>query len=83
MGRMVAQQALSDKLDGRQVSLFHYLCIQIQKCFRGYYSRKYKHDQKRRKEYARMVAERGEEVRAQMAKYQEELAAVGALRCIH
>jgi hypothetical protein len=56
------------------LSLFNYLCIQIQRCFRGYYSRKYKHDQARRREYVRMILEQGESVRAGLAQYASELA---------
>lgn len=74
MGRFLARATLNQKLDGRQISLFHYLCIQIQKCFRGYYSRKYKHDQVKRKEYCKMLEAKGKEIRASMDKYVEEVA---------
>lgn len=58
------------------MSYFTYLCIQLQKCFRGYYSRKYKHDQVRRKQYCKMLIEQGELVRQNLQKYAEELAEV-------
>mmetsp|Transcript_1374 Transcript_1374/g.2238 ORF Transcript_1374/g.2238 Transcript_1374/m.2238 type:complete len:473 (-) Transcript_1374:130-1548(-) len=68
-GRMVAREKLLASEESRQLSLFNYLCIQIQKCFRAYYSRKYKHDQARRKEYVRMVIEKGELVRETLRQY--------------
>lgn len=51
--------------------MFNYLCIQMQKSFRGYYSRKYKHDQTRRKRYAAAVTEQGERVRLEMERYNQ------------
>ena len=47
----------------------HFLCIQLQRCFRGYYSRKYKHDQARRKLYCRMIEQKGQEILDEMAEY--------------
>ncbi|KAJ1407590.1 hypothetical protein B484DRAFT_403764 [Ochromonadaceae sp. CCMP2298] len=74
LGRLQSRQRLSDKQERRQLSLFNYLCIQIQRCFRGYYSRKHKHDQARRREYVRMIVQQGEVVRRSMAQYAQDLA---------
>uniref|UniRef100_A0A7S3M3D7 Uncharacterized protein n=1 Tax=Spumella elongata TaxID=89044 RepID=A0A7S3M3D7_9STRA len=74
LGRNIARNKLKELDESRQLSLFNYLCIQLQKCFRGYYSRKYKHDQHRRKEYCKMLEEQGEQVRQNLQKYAEDLA---------
>ena len=63
---------MKNKYDNRQLSLFHYLCIQIQKSFRGYYSRKYKQSMRKRKRYCQRISEEGEKVRKMMEKYSEE-----------
>ena len=69
MGREKANSHLAVQLDGRQLSLFHYYSIQIQKCVRGFYSRKYKHDHERRKRFRKRIADDGERVRQQMEDY--------------
>ena len=60
----------------RQLSIFHYYCIQIQKGFRGFYSRKYKADQAKRSQYRRALIEQSEVVRQTLQKYAEDLATV-------
>jgi hypothetical protein len=79
LGRSIARNKLKELDEARQLSLFNYLCIQLQKCFRGYYSRKYKHDQNRRKQYCKMLVEQGELVRQNLQKYAEEMAEVSYL----
>lgn len=69
MGRKKARAAADSKKNGRRMYYLHFLCIQMQRCFRGYYSRKYKHDQARRKQYCRMIEEKGQEIVDQMAEY--------------
>lgn len=54
----------------------HYLVGQLQRCFRGYYSRKYKQDHARRKQYCRMIEEKGRVVLEGMEKYFLEQAEV-------
>lgn len=76
MGRNIARANLRRKLEGRQLSLYHYLCIQIQRIFRGFYSRKYKHDQTRRKLYCKMLVEKGQMIRQSMQQYSEDLLVV-------
>lgn len=72
LGRIKSSNAFKNMIDNRQLSLFNYLCIQIQRNFRGYYSRKYKHCQKRRKSYCRKLMEQGEKVRKMMETYNSE-----------
>lgn len=48
------------------------MVIQLQRCFRGYYSRKYKQDHARRKQYCRMIEEKGRMVLEGMEKYLSE-----------
>lgn len=52
-----------------------FFCAQatiIQKFFRGFYERKYKHDYYARKKYLENVARKNEEVRQQMDEYQKQ-----------
>ena len=76
IGRVITRERRRDLLESRELSFFTYLCIQLQKCFRGYYSRKYKHDQARRKQYCQMLIEKGELVRQNIQQYAQELAEV-------
>jgi len=69
LGRVKSSNSLHNKSNNRQLSLFHYLSIQIQKSFRGYYSRKYKHCQAARKKYCRTLLEEGEKIRNMMKQY--------------
>lgn len=72
LGRMKSADELKTKLNLRQVALFHYLCIKIQKQFRGYHSRKYKQSQYRRNEYKKFVESQAMKVKAAADKYTEE-----------
>lgn len=76
LGRSRAMNASRQKQQDRHAAFLHYLCIQLQRCFRGFYSRKYKHDQHRRKQYCRMIAEQGEKIIDKMHQYSEEQAEV-------
>jgi hypothetical protein len=55
-----------------QSYLYHYHVTLIQRSFRGYYSRKYRHDFHARKRYLCRVVEKGNELRAKMQKYYED-----------
>jgi hypothetical protein len=79
LGRMRAGGELSAQEASRQLSLFHYYCMQIQRCMRGFYSRKYKHDHERRKRYRARIAAEGDQTRAQMADYALKQAMVSEL----
>ena len=50
--------------------------MQVQKSFRGYYSRKYKQDHSSRKKYLKSVEEVGEKIRESMRQYAETQAEV-------
>lgn len=76
VGRMKSFSEALIKRQNRQLYYLHFLCIQIQRCFRGYHSRKYKHDQARRKLYIRSLEEKRLEVLEQMQKYAFEQAEV-------
>ena len=53
----------------RQSSLFQYFTLQIQRCFRGYYSRKYLTDHSARRAYFKSIADKNQEVLDMMAEY--------------
>ncbi|RYH13043.1 hypothetical protein EON65_36620 [archaeon] len=76
MGRKRAHANDEQKHRERHIAFLHYLCIQLQRSFRGYYSRKYKHDQHRRKLYCSMIAQKNEEVLEKMRQYNSEQAEV-------
>ena len=69
VGRRQAQLRLQEVRDSRQRSLFDYFTIQLQRCFRGYYSRKYKKDHSARRAYFKKVAEKNQEVLEMMSEY--------------
>lgn len=71
-GRGVAKYQQKWKLDSRQMAWVHLLCIQVQRCFRGYYSRKYKQCMSRRRKYCQMLSEKSELMRQQMSDYAAE-----------
>lgn len=75
LSRVRTQMALRSKLDDRQLSIFHYMCIQLQKRFRGYYSRKYKQDQMRRNRYKERLQQLGQETLKRSEQYREDLTA--------
>lgn len=65
------------------MSFLHYMVIQLQRCFRGYYSRKYKQDHARRKQYCRMIEEKGRLVLEGMERYLMEQTEVRmSCRCV-
>lgn len=76
VGRVKSLSEALLKKQNRQLYYLHYLCIQIQRCFRGYHSRKYKQDQARRKRYIRTLEEKRREILEQMQKYAFEQAEV-------
>jgi hypothetical protein len=69
VGRRQAQLRLQEVRDSRQRCLFDYFTIQLQRCFRGYYSRKYKKDHSARRAYFKKVAEKNQEVLEMMSEY--------------
>jgi IQ calmodulin-binding motif len=71
-GRRRANDRFNNRLEHRQFSLFLYFAVQIQRSFRGYYSRKYKRNHAARKAYFKSIAAKNEEILQQMQKYAEE-----------
>lgn len=69
MGRKKAKREADGKKTLRQLYYINYLCIQLQKCFRGFYSRKYKRDHSKRKAYCRELQEKGKEILEKMQQY--------------
>lgn len=56
----------------KQLKFYNYLVLQIQRCFRGYYSRKYKSDMKKRKKYIQELQEKNDELIRSMSAYAEK-----------
>lgn len=60
------------KQEKRRLASFTYFILQIQKSFRGYYSRKYRQNHASRKRYLQHVVLVGQEVRESMNQYVKE-----------
>jgi hypothetical protein len=69
MGRKKATSEKQARLDFRRYALKKYFCMQIQKCFRGYYSRKYRSNHSDRKRFIDDLEETGRRVREMMYDY--------------
>lgn len=74
LGRTRARNTLHSRAELRQICLFQYFAVQIQRNFRGYYSRKYKRNHAARKAYFKAVADKNKEVLAMMENYANEQA---------
>eukprot|EP01033_Poteriospumella_lacustris_P000690 gene690-487_t len=68
-GRKEFRRRRRARQDWKHMSFLHYMVLQLQRCFRGYYSRKYKQDHARRKQYCRMIEEKGRLVLEGMERY--------------
>ena len=73
VGRKFFRGLQTNKLNERRDEFFNYHVTIIQRTFRGFYSRKTKHNHAERKRYLQMVVEKGEEQRVAMKKYKEDL----------
>lgn len=60
----------------RKLGLFAYFVTQVQKSFRGYYSRKYRQNHASRKHYIKTILLAGEDLRKQTQSYNEKLSKV-------
>lgn len=69
MGRKKARNAARLKSERRLLSMFHFFAVQLQRVFRGFYSRLHKHSYFLRKKTIQGLFSKGEEVRAMMAQY--------------
>ena len=68
-GRKEARIRVQDRKNFQQSSLFQYFTIQLQRIFRGYYSRKYLSDHSARRAYFKSIADKNQEVLDMMAEY--------------
>lgn len=67
--RLFFKRIKNYKQEKKRLSTFTYFILQIQKCFRGYYSRKYRQNHASRKKYLQHVILVGQEVRESMNLY--------------
>ena len=63
LGRLRHGALATARTDREELAVFHYHAILCQRTFRGYYSRRYRHDFNARKAYISSVVRRGEELR--------------------
>jgi hypothetical protein len=76
MGRKQARLLKKFKIDKRVRLLLELLSLQVQKIYRGFYSRKYRANHSRRKQFMSQILEKSIEVREQLYKYATEQALV-------
>ena len=69
--RLQYQQIVKSALDKMRTGYYAEMAIRIQSCWRGYYTRKYKHNYYARKHYLESVLRRNTEVREALAQYVE------------
>lgn len=68
-GRGRACRAAADKSAFEELAVFQYHAVHAQRAFRGYYSRRYRHDYNARKAYILSVVEKGEQLRARLQEH--------------
>lgn len=71
--RLIFRRMGQEKEAARKFAIFQYFALQLQKCFRGYYSRKYRQNHHLRKLYLQNVKSAGERVRQSMESYAEQI----------
>lgn len=71
-GRLFFQKINQMKQQRRRLATFTYFALQLQKCFRGFYSRKYRQNHASRKRYLQHVVLVGQEVRESMKIYAQK-----------
>lgn len=71
IGKLLARHQARLKDKSREDALFTYFAVQVQRSFRGYYSRKYYFDFAKRKREIAHVIKRGNEIREELAEYAE------------
>ena len=74
MGRRKALGEALERREARVFSLFKYMTMQIQRCFRGFYSRKYRSNHADRKKFIGDLEETGRKVREMMYNYAQDQA---------
>lgn len=71
--RLICHRMCDEKATSRKLALFQYYALQLQKSFRGYYSRKYRQNHHLRKMYLENVKQAGQRVRESMDAYAEQI----------
>lgn len=71
--RLICRRMTAEKQNSRKFAVFQYFALQLQKSFRGYYSRKYRQNHHLRKLYLKNVKAAGERVRQSMEEYSQRL----------
>lgn len=71
--RLICRRMVQEKANGRKLLILQYFALQLQKSFRGYYSRKYRQDHSLRKQYLKNVELAGQRVRQSMNEYAKKL----------
>lgn len=72
-GRSICRRMVQEHTTSRNFAVFEYFALQLQKSFRGYYSRKYRQNHHLRKLYLENVKHAGEKVRESMDAYAEKM----------
>ena len=71
LGRGEHARLAKARTDYEDLAIFHYHAIMCQRTFRGYYSRRYRHDFNARKAYIRSVVEKGDALRSKLEAARE------------
>ena len=71
--RLICHRMSEEKATSRNFAIFQYFALQLQKSFRGYYSRKYRQNHHLRKLYLENVKSAGERVRQATEAYAEQI----------
>ena len=69
VGRKHSKRALKALNEFKAKAKWNYFVIYIQRCFRGYYSRKYRQNYASRKKYVQTIVNTAAEVREKMQQY--------------
>ena len=78
LGRTRRDVLAKARTDYEELAVFHYHAVLCQRTFRGYYSRRYRHDFNARKAYIRSVVERGDALRERLEAARERQIVVEA-----
>jgi hypothetical protein len=73
LGRNKSARALAATKRAARMGFFHYQASQVQKLFRGYYSRRYYHDFFARKQYIQDVVVKSEKLKVELAAHRRAL----------
>eukprot|EP00629_Pelagomonadales_sp_RCC1024_P017503 CAMPEP_0119264350 /NCGR_PEP_ID=MMETSP1329-20130426/3453_1 /TAXON_ID=114041 /ORGANISM="Genus nov. species nov., Strain RCC1024" /LENGTH=339 /DNA_ID=CAMNT_0007264111 /DNA_START=397 /DNA_END=1416 /DNA_ORIENTATION=+ len=68
IGRHITRSKALARANYEDLAIFHYHAIMCQRTFRGYYSRRYRHDFNARKNYITSVVSKGDALRARLER---------------